>query len=144
MDSTHIIDKDNPRVCKMVCPIEQECVRAEPIHEYEKRMLEPHLCTGWCVPLYIHFAFSVVQAIVITQMKIYNQRLQRYTALPLAVRLRYLTFTTLWNIIIGIVIYYLCRTCHQGWSWVILLLPVILNLVMMLLLLAVIGLKKLL
>ncbi|KKL64481.1 hypothetical protein LCGC14_2164610 [marine sediment metagenome] len=95
-------------------------------------------CSGWCLPLYIYIFLAILQFITIMMMKIYHPGKQRYVNAPGSVKARYAIISIIWNTLVGVVMYYLCKYCHSGWSWFILLLPIILNTLIFLLMVIVI------
>ena len=78
-------------------------------------------CSGWCIPVYIQIAIAVFQLVLIAVSRMSS-------------KLTNATMSLLWNIVITVILYYLCENCHDGWAWFVLLLPIILNVVATLLL----------
>ena len=76
------------------------------------------LCNPWCMPLYIYIAFALLGVVSMFAMR---KRYQRLYGDDLAVYTISIIMKVLW----GIVIYYLCKNCHEGWAWIIVLLPLI-------------------
>jgi 4-hydroxybenzoate polyprenyltransferase len=108
-------DKDCKEVCHTVCPGKKSC-------------------SGWCIPLYIHIFLSVLQFATIMMMQVYHPRKREYVNAPASVKARYAAICVVWNVLVGFAMYYLCKYCHQGWAWFVLLLPIILNTLILLLL----------
>lgn len=71
-------------------------------------------CTGWCIPVYIQIAIAIFQLFLIAVSRIDS-------------KINSATMSLLWNIIITIILYYLCQNCNEGWAWFVLLLPIVLN-----------------
>jgi ABC-type xylose transport system permease subunit len=83
--------------------------------------------SGWCLPLYIYIFLAVLQLIGISMMKMFDKDKKEYKSIPLSVKLKFIVINIIWNIIVGLIMYYLCKNGYSGWSWFILLLPTILN-----------------
>lgn len=79
-------------------------------------------CSGWCVPLYIYLVLAMVQIASILLTK---------SHIPWKTKVLYLAISISWNILIGSLMYYLCKQCHSGWSWIVLLLPLAINVISM-------------
>lgn len=75
-------------------------------------------CSGWCLPTIIYLFLVVIGTILSLFSPIQNE-----VKISLAVK----------QLILGLVwtafLYVLCYTCHEGWSWFILLLPFILGII---------------
>nr|QBK87259.1 MAG: hypothetical protein LCMAC201_01610 [Marseillevirus LCMAC201] len=99
-------------------------------------------CNGWCLPLYIYIFLAILQFAAVFMMKVYDPSKQMYIEAPKSVKTRYAIMVIVWNTLIGIVMYYLCKYCRSGWSWFILLLPIILNIVILLIMAIVIMYMK--
>ena len=89
-------------------------------------------CNGWCTPLYIYIFLAVIQVGLIMTMKVYHPYHKRYVNAPGSIKTRYAMLTIIWTIFISLIMYYLCKYCHPGWAWFILLLPILLNIIMIL------------
>lgn len=88
-------------------------------------------CSGWCWPLYIYIALAVLQLLAIPMMKVYDPTTKTYSAAPVAVKYRNMIVSIVWNVLVGFLMYYLCAKCRTGWSWFILLLPIILSVLLL-------------
>lgn len=87
------------------------------------------ICKGWCIPLFIHIGLSIIQLLFVLFKKTYDDNGKKVTY-PLSIRMIIFGIVLVWDILIGILLYYLCKHCHQGWAWVIILLPIILSFIM--------------
>jgi len=67
---------------------------------------------GWCAPLIIYLSLSVIGMIGILRQP--NKKM-----------INILT-SFLWTLFWTFVMYTLCKNCHSGWAWLILLFPLIL------------------
>jgi hypothetical protein len=92
-------------------------------------------CSGWCWPLYLYIALSILQLLTIPMMKVYDPTTKTYTSAPVAVKVRYMLLSAVWNLFVGFLMYYLCSKCHSGWAWFILLLPIIFNVILVIMIL---------
>ena len=90
-------------------------------------------CEGWCWPLYIYIALAVLQLAAIPMMKTYDSTTKTYTAASTVVKFRYFITALVWNLLIGFLLYYLCKKCHNRWAWFVLLLPIIFDILLFLL-----------
>ncbi len=87
-------------------------------------------CEGWCWPVYIYIAIAVLQLVAIPMMKAYDSTTKTYTSAPTAIKVRYFIGSLVWNLLIGFLLYYLCKKCHNRWAWFVLLLPIIFDLLL--------------
>jgi len=81
-------------------------------------------CTGWCAPTVIYLGLSVLAILAKALRGDYNNQ---YAFSLLLAQGLYIAFWT------GIM-YWLCASCSNNWSWFILLFPLILGLVLFVLL----------
>jgi hypothetical protein len=70
--------------------------------------------SGWCTPLIIYLVFVVIGIIMTLFTK--GNLTQKFSNLIISV---------FWAGFWGIIMYELCRHGHEGWAWVILLLPIL-------------------
>lgn len=99
-------------------------------------------CNGWCAPLYIQICLSILQIIVILTMKTYDPRQRIYKSASVSKKMLYLIPNIIWNTGVAVLIYYLCHFCDVKWSWIILLAPILINIMVFIIVLMVIMLQN--
>lgn len=72
---------------------------------------------GWCLPLWIYLFLSF--------FTLFGYVFSKHT---LGATTAYLLLNVLLIFVIAFIIYYLCKTGHVAWSWVVLFLPLIFEL----------------
>jgi energy-coupling factor transporter transmembrane protein EcfT len=71
-------------------------------------------CTPWCWPLIIYIIIVAISFIVILVSK--KDKSMKENGL---------LWNILWAILFGLILYWLCSNCQNGWAWFLLLLPLI-------------------
>jgi cell division protein FtsW (lipid II flippase) len=71
-------------------------------------------CSGWCWPLIIYVIIVAVSFISVIVSN--NPEMQKRTGL---------IWNIIWAIVLGVILYYICRNCKEQWAWFLLLLPLI-------------------
>jgi len=77
-------------------------------------------CEGACWPVYIQIGLAII-AIIMTLVNKGKNKLSQILG------------TVLYALLAVFIEYHLCKNCHNGWAWAILLLPVILTVISLLL-----------
>ena len=75
-------------------------------------------CSGWCIPTIIYLVLAIISIIG----SLFTNFSEFSAGVGLLMFLVNAVITGLWLYLM----YWLCSTCRQGWSWFILLLPIIL------------------
>lgn len=82
-------------------------------------------CTGWCTPLYVQFALYIFSIISIVFSATGQTSPSGKTKHAIVVTIVYA--------LLGWLIFYLCKTCRNGWAWFVVLAPFILIIVLIVL-----------
>lgn len=73
---------------------------------------------GWCIPFIVYI---IISAIVILGF-IFSKR-------PMGETVTYVLLQLIWIVLIGLIIYWLCKSGKVGWAWFVLFLPLIIQIV---------------
>lgn len=74
-------------------------------------------CKGFCLPLIFFIIIFILNLLIIP---LYQGDATLFM----------LIYTLLAHLIVGIIIYLLCKHCHTGWAWIVLFLPLIIFIIM--------------
>ena len=74
--------------------------------------------SGWCVPLVIYIILAIIGIVVsiIAAYKSKRSNTEKVSGIVMSV---------LWTVLWIFLMFQLCKRGHEGWAWVILLLPII-------------------
>lgn len=75
-------------------------------------------CSGWCLPTIIYLFLVIIGTLLSLFSSMDDQ-------VKISLAVRQLIFGLVWTAFL----YTLCYTCHEGWSWFILLLPLIIGII---------------
>jgi len=94
------------------------------------------MCNGWCLPLYIYLAFTALNFVTALLMKQRIPGTDKFVEPTMNKRLSNAMTTLIFNLLIALLIYYLCKYCKHGWAWFVLFLPLILGFLLFITLMA--------
>ena len=89
-----------------------------PAKKTKKKRCGKKGCGGWCWPFIIYLILSLITIIFF----LFSQQSVGETV-------TYVLLQLIWIIIIGFIIYWLCKSGHTGWAWFVLFLPLIVQIV---------------
>ena len=93
--------------------------------------MKKDICNIWCAPLIIYLILSTIIIVLTFIRKDYMiNSMYAYTVNNILILLLSQVISVLvWSIFMG----WLCKTCHEGWAWFILFLPVLLGILIIIL-----------
>lgn len=88
----------------------------QPKRRLKKKKCGKGGCKGWCWPFVIYLILSVITIIFFL-----------FSKQGVGATITYVLLQLIWIIIMGFIIYWLCKSGKTGWAWFLLFLPLIIQ-----------------